>query len=243
MSPAETGTDPVLTALASRLALKAAEARPLVVGLTGSVAAGKSTLCQRLLSHLDPTLQVEIISTDGFLLPNDTLNARGLGMRKGFPESYDAEGLFDTLAALRRGAARIPVYSHITYDIDPALARTVEHADIVILEGLGFAPFPDGRSVIDSLDLLIYLDATEADLETWFAARFLGFWRAAESDPTSFYAQFRHMDAHQAEQFGRMVWAQINLPNLRDHIVLARDRADILVRKDAAHRIQLVRGR
>ena len=71
----------------------------------------------------------------------------------------------------------------------------------------------------------------------------MGLWRAAETDPASFYAQFRHMDEVQAEQFGRMVWSQINLPNLRDHIVHARDRADILLRKDADHRLELVRGR
>ena len=161
-------------------------------------------------------------------------------MRKGFPETYDAAGLFAALASLRTGPTAIPGYSHITYDIDPALTRIVQSPDIVILEGLAFSPFADGRTIADQVDLLIYLDASEADLEDWFAQRFMTYWRSAEHDASSFYARFRHMSEAQAEVFG--VWTQINLPNLRDHIIEARDRAQILVRKTRGHRLEVVRG-
>ncbi len=242
MADFDTDTEQVLDALCARLIQRADAARPLRVGLTGSVAAGKSTLSAALVRRLEGRLSVEAVATDGFLLPNDTLNARGLGMRKGFPESYDADALFALLDAVRTGPVRVPGYSHVTYDIDPALTRTLDRPDILILEGLGFAPLEDGRSIADGLDLLIYLDAAEADLETWFAARFLDLWRAAEHDPASFYAQFRHMDEAQADQFGRVVWARINLPNLRDHISRSRDRADILLQKLEGHRLRAVRG-
>ena len=42
-----------------------------------------------------------------------------------------------TLAALRRGTANFPGYSHLTYDIDPALSRSIARPDVVIVEGLG----------------------------------------------------------------------------------------------------------
>jgi len=223
-----------LSGLARRIADRASPGGVLIVGVTGSVAAGKSTLCAALKAALEPALRVEVVSTDGFLFPNAVLTARGTLMRKGYPETYDVEGLSAALEGVRAGPVTVPGYSHVVYDIDPALSREVARPDVLIVEGLGLTPRPEG------LDLLVYIDAAEADLEDWFAARFMDFWRAAESDPTSFYARFRAMTAPEAEAFARsMVWTQMNLPNLREHIVKARGEADIVVRKRADHSLML----
>lgn len=222
--------------LAGRIADRAAPGEVLVVGVTGSVAAGKSTLCAALKAALEPALRVEVVSTDGFLFPNAALNERGTLMRKGYPETYDAAGLAAALRGVREGPVTVPGYSHVIYDIDPALARVVAPPDILIVEGLGLTPRPAG------LDLLIYIDAEEADLEDWFATRFMDFWRAAEADPTSFYARFRAMSETETEAFAReRVWTQMNLPNLREHIIRARDEADVVVRKQADHSLRLER--
>ncbi len=216
--------------LARRIAGRASPGEVLVVGVTGSVAAGKTTLCGALKAALEPARRVEVVSTDGFLFPNAVLAERGVLPRKGRPETYDAEGLAGALEGVRKGPVIVPGYSHAIYDIDPALAREITPPDILIVEGLGLTPRPAG------LDLLVYLDAEEADLEDWFAARFLDLWRAAETDPASFYARFRTMTEAETNVFARtVVWAQMNLPNLREHIVGARDEADIVVRKRADH--------
>jgi type I pantothenate kinase len=212
-----------------------------VVAITGSVAAGKSVFAGELaadfLARPDrPT--VEIVCTDGFLMDNAALEARGLTQRKGFPESYDVEGLRAALTAIRGGPARLPGYSHITYDIDPALSRTLDPPDVLIVEGLGLQA-DHGRLI----DALIYLDADEADLQGWFTERLIGLWRAAEHDPTSFYARFRHLDEAGARGFAKMVWEAINLPNLRDHIVQARTLADIVIHKGPDHAIKAIGGR
>ena len=89
----------------------------------------------------------------------------------------------------------------------------------------------------DPLDLLLYLDAEEADLEAWYVARFLGFWEAAEHDPASFYARFRGMDRKGVADLAHRVWEGVNLPNLRQHIVRARPVADLVVRKGPDHGI------
>ncbi len=220
--------------LAGRIADRTSPGEVLAVGVTGSVAAGKSTLCAALKAALEPARRVEVVCTDGFLFPNAVLAERGVLARKGRPETYDAEGLAAVLRGLRQGPVTVPGYSHVIYDIDPALARQIAPPDILIVEGLGLTPRPEG------LDLLVYLDAGEADLEAWFAARFMDFWRAAETDPASFYARFRSMSEPEAESFARtVVWGQMNLPNLREHILKARDEADIVVRKAADHGLAL----
>ena len=215
--------------------LRGHPARPLLVGITGSVAVGKTHLAKALSAILAP--DVAALSTDGFLFPNAVLQQRGLLLRKGFPESYDADAMLATLAALRTGAATVPVHSHTSYDIDPALARRVGPAGFVIVEGLGLSGFADGRSARAGLDVLIYLDADPADIEAWYVARFLGLWRAGADDPGSFYHRFADLAEADVTALARHTWATINRPNLDNHIVDARANADIVLHKTADHRL------
>lgn len=211
----------------------------LVVGITGSVAAGKSTISRAVADHLRSTLKVEVISTDGFLLSNDVLAARGLSLRKGYPETYDIGLLSGVLQRSRWGAVRVPGYSHTTYDRAPELDRIITRPEILLVEGLGFSLNANQRSPAALLDLLIYVDADEALLESWFVKRFLDHWRAAETDPESFYARFRDLSETDAASFARQVWIGINLPNLRSNIAPLKRQADILVEKTADHALHI----
>ncbi|MHA7898306.1 MAG: nucleoside/nucleotide kinase family protein [Henriciella sp.] len=214
----------------------------LVLALTGSVASGKSTLARHLEMTLEPPLSVETVSTDGFLFMTDYLREQGLFQRKGFPETYDYKAMQSAIADVRTAPTDFPGYSHITFDPDPALTRRISPSDIIILEGLGFRP-RDGEDGPHHPDLLIYLDAELEDIEAWFLERFLRFWRAAEHDPSSFYAQFRHMSEPELIEFAKSVWAGINLPNLENHILPMREHADIVIKKDADHAIRIVEDR
>ncbi|CAN7198607.1 hypothetical protein LJR164_000588 [Phenylobacterium sp. LjRoot164] len=216
-------------------------AGPFIVGVTGSVAAGKSTFAQALADQLAAGgAQVEIACTDGFLHPNAVLETRGTLGQKGAPDTYDHAALRAALSAVRSGPAQFPAYSHVIYDIDPALTRTLAPPDVLVIEGLTLRHPDTGPA--DLLDALIYLDAAEADLERWYVARFLELWEAAEYDPTSFYARFRHMSREQTDGLARMVWRDVNLKNLHDHIIHARARADLVVGKAPDHAIAIVSG-
>ena len=225
--------------VAELLAECAAAGSTLIVGITGSVAAGKSTLSSAIASHLHSTLRIESISTDGFLYPNETLISRGLIMRKGYPETYDTGLLSGVLQRVRWGPVRVPAYSHVTYDRMPDLDRTIDRPDILLVEGLGFSLGGYQRSPAALLDLLLYIDAGEDDLEAWYVARFMEFWREAETNPQSFYARFRGMGEAEAEAFARQVWAGVNLPNVRENIAPVKREADILLTKAADHSMTL----
>ncbi len=211
----------------------------LIVGVTGSVAAGKTNFCSAVASVLRSTMRVEIVSTDGFLFPNNVLTQRGLLLQKGNPETYDVTLLSGALQRVRWGAVQIPGYSHAAYDRAPELDRTINRPDIVLVEGLGLSPTGKHRDPSALLDLLIYLDASERDLESWYVNRFMEFWRDAGTNASSFYTRFRSMSAPEAEDFARMVWTNQNLPNLRENIAPALAHADLLISKSTDHSMTL----
>jgi type I pantothenate kinase len=224
---------------------------PYVIGLAGSVAAGKSTTARvltALLSRWPNTPKVTLVTTDGFLLPNAELERRGLMERKGFPESYDGQRLISFLSQIKAGQAQVkaPVYSHLVYDVVPGEEVTVERPDILIVEGLNVLQPPrmrDGElmpAVSDFFDVSVYLDADEDDLSRWYLNRFLRLRETAFRDPRSFFRKYAEISEAEAIKVAEGLWSRINLPNLRDNIEPTRQRAGIILTKGPSHRIEQV---
>lgn len=161
--------------------------------------------------------------------------------RKGFPESYDTRALLEFLRQVKSGVQSVtaPVYDHTVYDIVPDEVVTVSSPDIVIVEGLNVLQVDRAGAefVSDYFDFSIYIDADESDIASWYVDRFLTFRASVFQRSDSFFRNFADLDDDQAVALARGIWDRINGRNLRENIEPTRERASLVVRKGADHRV------
>ena len=193
---------------------------PYIIGVAGSVAAGKSTLSrvmQALLSRWPNTPKVELVTTDGFLYPNARLEGEGLLEKKGFPESYDGAKLLCFLSDVKAGKriVRAPVYSHVTYNVISGESIIVDRPDILIVEGLNVLlpnrPSRDGRAipfVSDFFDFSVYLHAAEKDLRKMVYLPLHAPARYQFPRSSILFQEIRGLDDRGAEATARDIWTK-----------------------------------
>jgi type I pantothenate kinase len=225
---------------------------PYILGIGGSVAVGKSTtarVLRALLARWPDHPRVDLITTDGFLYPNAELERLGLMNRKGFPESFDTARLLNFLHAVKSGKENVeaPVYSHFHYDIIPGQVAVIDRPDILIVEGLNVlqpARMPkDGEAipfVSDFFNFSIYMDADPKVIEGWYVTRFMRLRQTAFRDPAAYFHRYTQLSPDEARAKALEIWHTVNEKNLYENILPTRQRARLILRKSANHRIESV---
>ena len=218
-----------------------------IIGISGSVAVGKSTtarLLQLLLKRTYPGLKVHLMTTDGFIYPNEELKRRGLMPRKGFPESYNMTLLSDFLRDVLSGKKDIvyPLYSQELSDIVPGKYGHVKNPDVLIIEGINTLQLPENGQVVtsDFFDFSIYIDAEEDLIEEWYMQRFKKVLKLNKDKPDNFYYEMANGPLDKAMQLAEETWQMVNLVNLREYIAPTKQRASLILHKTDGHLIDRI---
>ena len=226
-------------------------APPFIIGIAGSVAVGKSTtarLLKALLSRWDNHPKVELVTTDGFLYPNEILEEKGLMSKKGFPESYDIKALVNFVSDVKACKRNVtaPVYSHLTYNITKEV-KEVDLPDVLIIEGLNvlqsgmnYPHEPHRVFISDFLDFSLYVDAESAQIQQWYVNRFMKFREGAFAKPGSYFGHYTKLSDLAAKEKAEGIWQSINGLNLEQNILPTRERAHLILRKGADHMVEEV---
>lgn len=220
---------------------------PYIIGISGSVAVGKSTtarLLQLLLTRYYPALKTQMMTTDGFIYPNAELERRKLMPRKGFPESYNMQMLRDFLRDVVSGKKDVvyPLYSQELSDIVPGQYGHVNQPDILIIEGINTLQLPESGQLVtsDFFDFSIYIDADEDLIEKWYMQRFKKIMKMKKDDPSNFYYDLANGPEEEAMQLAEETWQMVNLVNLRQYIAPTKERANLILHKVEGHLIDKI---
>lgn len=169
--------------------------------------------------------------------------------RKGFPESYDVQALLQLLHDIKAGkhSLRAPVYSHHHYDIVPNEFIMIDRPDIVIIEGLNILQtrVPKGNKppsifVSDYFDFTIFVDAELDSIQKWFVDRVIHFYNTVFRKPDSYFHHLTDLMPDEVSKFAQHVWHEINEVNLFENILPYKQRAQLILHKNADHAVDQV---
>lgn len=156
---------PEVTAAVAALRQRLAGGNRVLLGITGSPGAGKSTFAACLQAAFGPDTAV-VVPMDGFHLGNAIIDGTPLRQRKGAIDTFDVGGYFSLLERLARRAEDVVYAPDFRRQIDEPVAASIAvpaTVPLVITEGnYLLADHPQWSQVRGQLDEVWFLDTPPA---------------------------------------------------------------------------------
>ncbi|TFD26238.1 nucleoside/nucleotide kinase family protein [Cryobacterium sp. TMT2-23] len=133
-APTDAGPRPHSPAAASR----ADGPARTIIGITGSPGTGKTTFAEALVARLNtPVSRAQLVSMDGFHLPQARLVELGRRDRMGAPDTLDVDGFVHLLRRLRStdGPVTAPGFDRETEEATPGTVQIDPDRRILVVEG------------------------------------------------------------------------------------------------------------
>eukprot|EP00668_Euglena_longa_P002231 GGOE01002576.1.p1 GENE.GGOE01002576.1~~GGOE01002576.1.p1 ORF type:complete len:470 (+),score=175.88 GGOE01002576.1:56-1465(+) len=112
-------------------------AEVFVIGVAGGTASGKTTVCNQIMTQLQKSEEVAIISQDSFYKPLTPAERANLSeFNFDHPDSMDHDMLLEVVERLKQGqAAEMPIYDFVTHSRRPETI-SIHPAQVLIVEGI-----------------------------------------------------------------------------------------------------------
>ncbi|WP_407891331.1 uridine kinase [Lacticaseibacillus sp. N501-2] len=133
-------------------------AKPIVIGIAGGSASGKTSVAQALCEAFDQG--VVLLQQDSYYKHSDLPFKQRQAINYDHPDAFDHDLLVTQLQALiSRQAIDVPVYDYADHN-RALITRHVEPQDVIIIEGILVLADPALRAL---MDLRVFVD-TDADV-------------------------------------------------------------------------------
>jgi pantothenate kinase len=165
-----------MSVLVERVRAMSGRRSRIIIGITGTPGAGKSTLAGELTVQLPGSV---VVPMDGFHLSNQVLREVGTHTRKGAIDTFDTGGYRALLERLRAGESGMIYAPSYSREIEEPIAGSIPIASstaIIITEGnYLLADDPDMRGTRPLFDEIWYLETDEKLRLPWLINRHIRF--------------------------------------------------------------------